>query len=190
MTLTRLAAAACLLLAACGTPGKDPGTIRYAESGTQIALSNVVDGQVGTALITVGSSSGTEGSYVGADGQTGTFYPGCWGCGGDVEIEREKYDALWPLAPGKSVEFMRTGPDGSQAKVTIRVVGNEKIETGAGFFDTVLLESRMESTSGAPWTAVLRTWWSDKLGWAIKSEGEDSRGTTLSSEVVRFVPPS
>lgn len=186
-----LAAFGALFLVACGG-GSGPGggdAIRFAEDGTQIELSNIVDGVPSSTVITVADASGTEGRYLAADGSVGTFFPGCWGCGGEMQIEREVYDTLWPLQPGNSVSFLRTGPGGDQAQVTIRVTGRERVETPAGFFETKVLSSTIESRSGDAWSAEMRTWWSEQLGWAVRSQGNDSRGTSIFSEIVRVSPP-
>lgn len=188
------ALAALTLLVACEGSGIGVGTggggrPDYAPSGTRIELANLVGGVASTSAITVASASGAEGRYVSDAGETGTYYPGCWGCGGEMVIDLAEYAKLWPLEPGNAVSFTRTAPDGGTAEVTIRVVGEEKIETPAGFFETLILASRIEATSGAPWSAQMRSWWSPALGWVVRSEGSDSNGLSIRSELVRVRPP-
>ena len=179
---------ALLLLAACETPGalEAAGTIEYAPTGTRIELLNVAGGTTSTTVIIVAGAEGTEGRYTGIDGEIGSYFPGCWGCGGQMTIDRAEYDKLWPLEVGKVAQFERKGPDGRPAQVTIRVVGTERIETPMGTLETKILQGRLES--GSYW-ANLRSWWSDKIGWVVRSEGVDSSGYGVSSRVVKVTGP-
>lgn len=167
----------------------DPARLSYAEQGTGIRLVNTANGKTSETIITAGQSSGLRGAYTGANGQTGGFYPGCWGCGGQMQIEEDKYGALWPLETGKQVTFLRTAPDGQQARVVIRVAGLDEIETEAGRFEAYMLDGRIEHITGPRYSAQVRAWWAPGPGWVVKAEGGDSQGSTLSSEVAEFILP-
>lgn len=183
-------------LAACAQPGSldktgrgDPARLVYAQAGTQITLSNTVDGQTSQSLVTAARPSGFRGSFTRADGSQGSFYPGCWACGGANTIEEAAYAALWPLETGKSTGFLRTSPDGLKARVVIRVAGNQVIETPAGTFETYLLEGRVEHLTGPRFSANVRAWWAPDPGWVVRATGSDSSGKTLASEVTSFSEP-
>ena len=159
-----------------------PVQLYYAPTGTQIKLLNASNGKTSESNITVAAPAGLRGAYSSASGGGG-FYPGCWGCGGSMQIEEAKYAALWPLETGKNVAFLRTSPDGQKARVIIRVAGTQKIETAAGKFDTYILDGRIEHLTGPRYSAQVRAWWAQDPGWVVKAEGGDSQGNTLSSEV-------
>lgn len=185
-----------LALAGCAQPGPldssgrgDPARLTYAPPGTRIALTNNANGQVTETRLTAGQATGPRGAFDREDGVAGGFYPGCWGCGGDMVIEEEKYLALWPLETGKETGFLRTAPDGEKARVVIRVAGTQVIETPAGQFDTYLLDGRIEHLTGPRYSAQVRAWWAPDPGWVVRAEGGDSQGSTLSSEVVEIIEP-
>jgi hypothetical protein len=161
----------------------------YAPPGTRITLANVVNGNPSETRITVAGASGPRASFVAEDGRVGGAYPGCWDCGGGMRIDEAAYAALWPLAPGKQVTFLRTAPDGQQARVMIRVIGRETIETPAGSFDAWLLDGRVENVTGPRRSAQVRAWWAPEPGWVVRAEGGDSLGNTLSSEAVAIDLP-
>ena len=71
----------------------------------------------------------------------------------------------------------------------VSVVGTEQITTPAGDFETWLLDGRMEQVTGPPLSAQVRAWWAPGPGWVVRAEGGDSRGNTLSSEVVEIIYP-
>jgi hypothetical protein len=183
-------------LAACGG-GQDldssgrgsPASLTYAPSGTEIKLSNTANGTVSETSITAGLPAGARGTYTRANGQNGSFYPGCWGCGGTMQIEEDKYAALWPLETGKEVSFLRTAPDGQKARVVIKVAGVQTVETPAGTFETYMLDGRVEHLNGPRYSAQVRAWWAPNPGWVVKAEGGDSQGSNLSSQVVELSRP-
>ena len=176
-------------MAARKTPSRTQGLLAYAAPGTRIFLQNDVNGQASTTQITAGQSTGARGAYVGADGRTGGFYPGCWGCGGEMMIDEAAYRALWPLEKGKRTVFLRTAPNGEKARIVITVAGSERLTTPAGTFDTFILDGRLETLDGARYSAQVRAWWAPGSGWVVRARGGDSRGNTLSSEVTKFVLP-
>ena len=197
--LAALALAA--LVASCGVPPDGPASapgggaapdvapLVYAPPGTRITLANSVNGRPSETRITVAGATGPRAVYVAEDGRTGGVYPGCWDCGGAMRIEEDKYAALWPLEPGKQVVFLRTAPDGQQARVLVRVAGRETVETPAGAFDAWLLDGRVENVTGPRQSAQVRAWWAPDPGWVVKAEGGDSRGNTLSSQAAAIDPP-
>ena len=166
-----------------------PAQLFYAPVGTEIKLLNASNGKTSESSITVAAPTGTRGAYTNASGGVGGFYPGCWGCGGSMQIEEAKYAALWPLETGKNVAFLRTSPDGQKARVIIRVAGTQEIETAAGKFDTYILDGRIEHLTGPRYSAQVRAWWAQDPGWVVKAEGGDSQGSTLSSEVAAVKLP-
>lgn len=189
--------AAALLAAACAGPTEHervialhappgPAQLLYAPVGTRIVMLNTVNGAPAEAQLTVERANGIFGAYVNGDGQPGAYLPGCWGCSGDMEIEAERYSALWPLEKGKSVQFLRVAPSGQVADVTIRVDGQAELETPLGTFDTVILDGRVEHVGGPRYSAQIRSWWAPGLGWVIRSTGGDSRGNTVESQIVDF----
>ena len=192
-----LAPLSLLMLAGCidrpqglDTSGRgDPARLTYAAPGTRIVLVNQANGQSSQTNITAGQPAGLRGAYTRDDGAAGGFYPGCWGCGGAMQIEEDKYAQLWPLETGKAVSFLRTAPDGNKARVVIRVAGSETIDTPAGTFETYLLDGRIEHLTGARYSAQVRAWWAPGPGWVVKAEGGDSQGSTLSSQVIEFIRP-
>lgn len=185
-----LALAACTPQGGLDTSGRgDPAPLVYAPEGTQIRLSNTVDGQVSQNTITAGRALGARGALVRADGTQGAFYPGCWNCGDGMRIEEAQYAALWPLETGKIASFVRTSPGGEKARVVIRVAGRETVETAAGSFETYLLEGRVNHLTGAAYDAEVKAWWAPEPGWVVKAQGSDSKGRALASEVVSFTLP-
>ena len=189
-------AAAAMLLSACQsgiapdrTGRGGPAQLFYAPAGTQLKLLNASNGTPSESNITVASATGLRGAYTTSEGKSGGFYPGCWGCGGTMQIEVDKYAQLWPLETGKNVAFLRTAPDGQKARVVIRVSGTQKIETAAGTFDTYILDGRIEHLTGPRYSAQVRAWWAQDPGWVVKAEGGDSQGSTLSSEVASIRLP-
>ena len=188
--------AAALFVTACvepgpagrGTPG-NAAILSYAPPGTRIALRNSVNGEITEESITAGSPNGPRGAYMGEDGTAGGFYPGCWGCGSDMVIDEAAYQQLWPLETGKRVVFLRTAPDGQKARIIITVDGTERVTTPAGTFDAWVLDGRMEQVTGTPYSAQVRAWWAPGPGWVVKASGGDSRGNTLTSEVIEFIYP-
>lgn len=189
-------AATILLLAACQSGiGPDrtgrggPAQLVYAPVGTQITLLNASNGTASETQITAAAATGLRGAYTTTTGTSGGFYPGCWGCGGSMQIEENLYAALWPLETGKSVAFLRTAPDGQKARVIIRVSGTQTVETPAGSFDTYILDGRIEHLTGPRYSAQVRAWWAQDPGWVVKAEGGDSQGSTLSSEVAKIELP-
>ena len=167
----------------------DPARLTYAVPGTRVVLVNSTNGQTTQSNITAAQASGPRGAYTRDDGFQGSFYPGCWGCGTGMQIEEDKYLALWPLETGKAASFLRTAPDGNKARVVIRVAGIETIETPAGTFETYLLDGRVEHLTGPRYSAQVRAWWAPGPGWVVKAEGGDSQGSTLSSQVIEFIRP-
>ncbi|MEM7506327.1 MAG: hypothetical protein AAF415_06245 [Pseudomonadota bacterium] len=182
-------------LAGCTPQGLDssgagaPAPLDYADPGTRITLANQVDGVASETEITAAPPLGLQGAFTRADGSTGSFYPGCWGCGAPNRIEEDLYAALWPLETGKQVTFLRTEGDGTQARVVIRVAGVERIETRAGRFDTYLLKGQISNITGARWSAQVDAWWAPEPGWVVKAEGSDSAGRSLLSEAVTILAP-
>ena len=166
-----------------------PAPLAYAAPGTRIALLSTVDGQIERTEITADVPEGPRGGYIGADGRSGGFYPGCWGCGGLARIDEAAYLDLWPLETGKRVTFLRENPDGTQHRVVIRVAGTERIETAAGPFDTYLLDGRIETVTGGRFSAQVRAWWAPDPGWVVRAEGGSGSGSVLTSEVVAITPP-
>ncbi len=182
-----------LLIAACApVPGSDDDPVgndvllAYARPGTVIELENKVNGETSRTRITAGQSRGPRGAYSDQSGKAGGFYPGCWGCGGEMVIDEASYAALWPLEKGKRVAFLRTAPDGKKSRMVITVAGTERITTPAGTFDTWILDGRLESVDGPTYSAQVRAWWAPGPGWVIRAKGGDSLGNTLASEVVAF----
>ena len=192
-----IAAALLAILAACGgqagglgASGRgDPAPLVYAPPGTAFRLANMVNGEPSESLIHAGRADGPRGGFVKADGATGGFYPACWGCGGEMRIEEDKYALLWPLKTGKHVRFLRTSPTGGVAVVSIRVAGAETIETAAGRFETYRLETAIEARTGPRWRARLTAWWAPDPGWVVRAEGIDSDGNRLVSEVASITSP-
>ena len=184
-----------LLLACAESGGLDasgrgaPAPLLYAPERTGVVLSNTVNDKVSESRITVGRATGPRGVFIRSDGTQGSFYPGCWNCGGAMQIEEAQYAALWPLETGKTVSFLRTAPDGAKARVVIRVAGRERVETKAGSFETFRLDGRLTSLTGPEFTAQVRAWWAPKPGWVVKAEGSDSQGARLASEVAAFSNP-
>lgn len=191
-----LALTTALVLAGCDqrpTPDRigrgAPVQLAYAEPNTRITLANAANGTLSETTITVLPATGFRGAYAGSNGQIGSFYPGCWGCGSGMSIEEEKYANLWPLETGKQVVFLRTAADGQQARVQIRVAEFETVATRAGEFQAYALDGRIEHITGPRYSAQVRAWWAPGPGWVVKAEGGDSRGNTLSSQVSELVRP-
>ncbi len=194
--MKRFAILSLALLAACAAPlGSDRNPVgnqvllAYAPEGTRITLENKVNGEVSRTNITAAKASGPRGAYTDANGKSGGFYPGCWGCGGSMTIDEEAYRTLWPLEKGKRVVFLRTAPDGQRARIVITVAGSERITTPAGSFDTYILDGRLENIGGPTYSAQVRAWWAPGRGWVVRAKGGDSSGNSLSSEVVEFIYP-
>ncbi|MEM9138306.1 MAG: hypothetical protein AAGB15_00620 [Pseudomonadota bacterium] len=166
-----------------------PVQLAYAEPDTRINLVSAANGQTSETTITVLPTTGLRGAYRGADGSQGSFYPGCWGCGTGMTIEEEKYASLWPLEIGKQAVFLRTAPDGQQARMQIRVSSFETVSTPAGEFEAYALDGRIEHITGPRYSAQVRAWWAPGPGWVVKAEGGDSRGNTLSSQVAEIARP-
>jgi len=187
-----------VLLSACAqqpvggldqTGSAAPARLEYAPPGTVITLLDSDNGATSESRITVAPPTGYRGTYTTDNGNTGSFYPGCWACGGDNLIETGKYAQLWPLETGKNVAFLRDSPDGLKARVVIRVIGTETIETAAGRFDTYVLDGRVEHLTGPRHSAQVRVWWARDPGWVVQVEGSDSDGNVLTSKVTSIQLP-
>lgn len=190
--------AGALALAACGPqPGEGvdssgkgaPAPLVYAAAGTAIVLANTVADQRTESSITAGVPSGPRGAFIRPDGSEGAFYPGCWDCGGAMQVDEAAYAALWPLETGKSTSFVRTAPDGSKARIVISVAGTEVIETPAGRFQTYVLDGQTVHLTGARYSANVRAWWAPDPGWVVRAEGRDSTGIARASEVTALTGP-
>ncbi|MEO1490603.1 MAG: hypothetical protein AAFV19_00435 [Pseudomonadota bacterium] len=166
-----------------------PAPLVYAAAGTEIALQNIVDGQTTQTRITVSKPAGLRGAFARPDGTVGAVYPGCWGCGGSVQIEEALYGALWPLETGKQVTFLRTALDGTKARAVIRVAGIETIRTEAGTYRTYRLDGQINALTGPAYQASVRAWWAPDPGWVVRAEGSDSSGRRLTSVVTEIKAP-
>lgn len=179
-----------LALAACSgernlpDPSVPPANLVYAPAGTRIELLNMVNGEASRERITVAPQTGLRALFTDAQGRAGSAYPGCWGCSAEMTIEENQYAALWPLETGNEVMFLRTGPEGQAARVFIRVSGRDTVKTPAGTFEAWMLDGRVENLTGERHSAQVRAWWAPEPGWVVRAEGGDSRGNTLSSQVV------
>lgn len=193
MRIVSLLAALGLILAACAAEppvtGPAPGYLIYAEPGTGLVLASTIDGTPRETRITAAAAAPPRGAFRREDGSIGGFYPGCWDCGGEMRIEEDRYAALWPLETGNEVAFLRVAPDGTRARILIRVGGTETIETQAGRFETYRLEGRAQHLAGPEYSAEVTAWWAPDPGWVVRAEGSDSRGRVLTSEVVEIIQP-
>ncbi|MEM0990134.1 MAG: hypothetical protein AAGK00_14750 [Pseudomonadota bacterium] len=195
MRLTLISLTLAATLTACGGSGLDvsgrgdPARLLYAEVGTEITLQNTINGTASQTEITALRPAGAQGRFRAADGVEGSFYPGCWDCGAPNVVEDAIYASLWPLETGKQVSFLRTAPDGQKARVVIRVAGIQDVETPVGTLETYLLDGRIEHLTGPRYSAQVRAWWAPGPGWVVKAEGGDSKGATLSSQMIGYKRP-
>ncbi|MEM6622261.1 MAG: hypothetical protein AAF674_08545 [Pseudomonadota bacterium] len=195
MRLTLISLTLAATLTACGGSGLDvsgrgdPARLLYAEVGTEITLQNTINGTTSQTEITALRPAGAQGRFRAADGVEGSFYPGCWDCGAPNVVDDAIYASLWPLETGKQVSLLRTAPDGQKARVVIRVAGIQDVETPVGTLETYLLDGRIEHLTGPRYSAQVRAWWAPGPGWVVKAEGGDSKGATLSSQMIGYKRP-
>ena len=85
---------------------------------------------------------------------------------------------------GKGVRFTRNW-GGQSWKDQILVTGVEQIEVPAGRFDTYVLLRTSEQV-GSDWRAEQRTWYAPELGWVVRFEGFNNRGSGERWQAVEF----
>ncbi|WP_299621393.1 hypothetical protein [Pelagibius sp.] len=91
---------------------------------------------------------------------------------------------LYPLEVGKTVKFSRVW-GGQTWRDEITVSGTERIEVPAGTFDTFVL-LRQSQQEGSDWRAEQRSWYAPDLGWVVRFEGFNNRGTGERWQAVQF----
>ena len=91
---------------------------------------------------------------------------------------------LYPLEVGKGVSFTRNW-GGQSWKDQILVTGVEQIEVPAGRFDTYVLLRTSEKV-GSDWRAEQRTWYAPEIGWVVRFEGFNNRGSGERWQAVEF----
>ncbi len=91
---------------------------------------------------------------------------------------------LYPLEVGKTVSFTRNW-GGQSWTDRITVAGTERVEVPAGTFDTFVLLRQSEQV-GSDWRAEQRNWFAPELGWVVRFEGFNNRGSGERWQAVRF----
>jgi hypothetical protein len=111
----------------------------------------------------------------------------------DSDFDREKLEALWPLEPGKRVQFISTR-DRSSWRNEFTVVARERVSTLAGDFDCFRIENQAEALGTSPnrFSIIRKIWYAPAVGYAVKVELEQKSGTPTSErawELARAVRP-
>lgn len=179
-----VSAAACLLfLAGCNVEttqvGQDPrpqnesvtlspAPLSFPEPGTEIAF-NWIDSQRGSRPWRGVSTSGPFGEMrmTAHVHPTRSLYPGCLlHCNRSSHpITESSYREIFPLAVGRSAEFVRRREDGSAAwRHQIRVTGTTRIDTQLGEYDVFVLESTIVGIDGNSFRGRTMSYWSPALG--------------------------
>lgn len=169
----------------------EPAPLAYAAPGTKISYSrkgvNRGNRSSVNRSIEILETETARGRYKRPDGSTGSIYPGCFACGGDRQIEEDKYAALWPLEVGKEVTFLRWRAAGSKSQITIIVSGTETVTTPAGTFDTYVLTGKIKNIEGNRWSASVTDWWAPSVGWIVKKQTKETDGDFSKLEVTEIV---
>lgn len=109
----------------------------------------------------------------------------CYAAGRQEKYDPAALDKLWPLTPGKTVTTEITMGD-RRWSLLIRVVGQQKLRTQAGTFDTWLITIDDTALTHA-FRAVFQCWYAPEIGLPVKRHKEVTAGNSppLDEEAVR-----
>lgn len=99
-----------------------------------------------------------------------SLYPGCLlHCNRTSHpITEASYTELFPLAVGKSAEYVRRRADGSRAwQHRVRVTDTARVQTPLGEFDVFVLETASAGIEGHRWTGKTISYWSPELATTV-----------------------
>jgi len=89
----------------------------------------------------------------------------------EAKYDRAAIEAIWPLAIGKTVSTVVTGPHGGDQHLTLRVVRTETVEVPAGRYDCFVVEHDLDVGHGK-WVGRSRSWYAPAVGFVVKSQLE------------------
>lgn len=144
-----------------------------AVAGTQFDMSFGGFARRATQSWTVLPVSLPKMSFQRPEGNESAMYPGCYACRETTRIDEQEYAKLWPLAVGNSVSFDRVKKGGARARVSISVVGTERVTTIAGDFDTYVIMGTIRARNGRKFGTATH-WWAPEVGWVVKYIGSNS----------------
>jgi hypothetical protein len=167
-------AAALMALPAAALPKwSRPGTVIFYQDNNGGTVTNTQN----TILAPFDSGVGR---YHTGDGNPTPYLIACLSCfvpGNSISLK--EYTPLWPLAVGRSVQFIRTrNANNGQFRYahTVRVAGTERVTTNVGWYDTWVFDETVEQIGG-PYRAQRRVWFSERLGWTVKLTFSANDGT-------------
>ncbi|HTY66960.1 MAG TPA: YajG family lipoprotein [Alphaproteobacteria bacterium] len=138
------------------------GTRIYTDRGGQYEITSVE----GTVVKTMNAAS-----------HSATWVGGFFSPGSESEMFNWRdVEGIWPLEVGKTVPFELSGSLGAW-HVTMKVLRQEEITTEAGRFQTVVVETRERSVTGA--SEIVHTqWYAPEVGFIVKYSRETVRGAS------------
>lgn len=144
----------------------------YSKPGTIVYYQDNTGGKVSQARnVILAPFDNGIGRYHTGDNKATAYLVACHACfvtGNRIDLS--EYSAIWPLRIGKSAQFIRSNTAAQRERRyahTVTVAGTERITTKVGFYDTWVLDEKVEEIGGN-YRANRRVWFSDRLGWTVK----------------------
>lgn len=190
--LGRLLLPACLLSAlllagaagaAAQAPALEPAPFKALPEGTIMVWQNMDSGKKIEGV--VGRTQGLIVSWIWQGRAFSSLAHICMDCvAAGVPPDGGVLAQLFPLQIGKAVSFTRRWA-GQAWRDRIEVIGTERVSVPAGTFDTFVL-LRVSEQLDSDWRAEQRTWYAPALGWVVKFEGYNNKGSGERWQAVSF----
>lgn len=171
------------MAAQAGAPDAEPAPFTALPEGTAMVWENMDTGKKVEGV--VGRTRGLIVSWVWEGRTFYSFAHICMDCvAAGVPPDGGVLGQLFPLQVGKAVSFTRRWA-GQAWHDRIEVLDREAVTVPAGTFDTFVL-LRVSEQADSDWRAEQRTWYAPELGWVVKFEGYNNKGTGERWQAVSF----
>jgi hypothetical protein len=165
------------------TPGLEPAPFKALPEGTVMVWENMDTGKKVEGV--VGRTHGFIVSWIWEGRSFSSFAHICMDCvAGGVPPDGGVLGQLFPLQVGKAVSFTRRWA-GEAWRDRIEVMGAEQVTVPAGTFDAFVL-LRVSEQVNSDWRAEQRIWYAPGLGWVVKFEGYNNKGSGERWQAVSF----
>lgn len=165
------------------TPALDPAPFKALPEGTVMVWQNMDTGKKVEGI--VGRTQGLIVSWIWEGRSFSSLAHICMDCvAAGVPPDGGLLGQLFPLQKGKAVSFTRRWA-GQAWRDRIEVTGTERVNVPAGSFDTFVL-LRVSEQVNSDWRAEQRTWYAPELGWVVKFEGYNNKGSGERWQAVSF----